>query len=88
MSEIKPMPDAQSAALEQEKWESRYEAAMARVREIARPHPGDPQRSPEEVMEFVRALAEESRALQPRSEEELWRWIAEIARGGPATLEQ
>jgi len=88
MNEIKPMPDARSAAIEQEKWDSRCEEVMAPVREIARPYPGDPQRSPEEVMEYVRALAEESRARQPRSEVELWRWIAEIARGGPAILEQ
>jgi hypothetical protein len=87
MSEIKPMLDAESAGREQAEWDARYEKVMDRVREIARPRPGDPVRSPEEVMEFVRALAEESRARQPRSEEELWRWIAEIARGGPATLE-
>ena len=56
------MPE--SAAHEQEKWDSRYEEVMARVREIARPYPGDPQRSPEEVMEYVRAIAEESGARQ------------------------
>ncbi len=87
MSEIKPIPDAQSAALEQEKWNSRYEEVMARVREIANPGGRNPPRSPEEVMASVRAIAEEGGPRRWKSEEELWRIIAQIARGGPTTLE-